>query len=330
MKKTWTPEEEDFLKKNYHLKSNKFLADYLNRSLISIKGKAQQLKIITYIPKKWTEFEIEFLKENYEKFGRKFVCEKLNREPSGVQKKAQKFGLRANNSILFSKETLEKAIQESYCMSNLLSNLQKTKSGNTVRVIRKYINLYNLDISHFDSFKKIREKGKKANHGNPIEHWLVNGSTISSSSLKTRLYRENLKKHECEKCGQGELWRGEKISLILDHENGISNDNRLENLRILCPNCNAALPTHCRGQKGLKPNIEQSKKTRVLKERIENNGLTEKLKESSIKQRKVDRPDYNTLIKLIEEFGYGGTGKKYGVSDNSIRKWVRTYEKYGF
>lgn len=46
-------------------------------------------------------------------------------------------------------------------------------------------------------------------------------------------------------CGQGEEWNGKKMSLILDHINGVHNDNRLENLRIVCPNCNATLDTHC-------------------------------------------------------------------------------------
>ncbi|MSO41100.1 MAG: hypothetical protein EXQ70_04275 [Solirubrobacterales bacterium] len=46
-------------------------------------------------------------------------------------------------------------------------------------------------------------------------------------------------------CGQGEVWRGSRIGLILDHVNGVRDDNRLENLRIVCPNCAATLETHC-------------------------------------------------------------------------------------
>ena len=68
--------------------------------------------------------------------------------------------------------------------------------------------------------------------------------------LKNRLYKEGIKKRECELCGQDEIWKGKKISLILVHKNGIFNDNRLKNLRIVCPNCNATLETHCGRNKG--------------------------------------------------------------------------------
>jgi len=47
---------------------------------------------------------------------------------------------------------------------------------------------------------------------------------------------------------------------------------------------------------------------------------------SNIKRRKIYRPDYYTLIKEINDFGYTETGRKYGVSDNTIRKWKRFYE----
>jgi hypothetical protein len=74
---------------------------------------------------------------------------------------------------------------------------------------------------------------------------LIENSSYSRASLKDRLYKEGLKKRECELCGQGEEWVGKKMSLILDHINGVNNDNRIENIRIVCPNCNATLDTHC-------------------------------------------------------------------------------------
>ena len=57
----------------------------------------------------------------------------------------------------------------------------------------------------------------------------------------------------CELCGQGELWHGRPMGLILDHVNGVRDDHRIENLRIVCPNCAATLDTHCGRKNRLEP-----------------------------------------------------------------------------
>jgi catechol 2,3-dioxygenase-like lactoylglutathione lyase family enzyme len=82
---------------------------------------------------------------------------------------------------------------------------------------------------------------------------LVENSNHSRASLKRRLYDHGLKERRCELCGQDESWYGRPMSLILDHINGISTDNRLENLRIVCPNCAATLETHCGRKNRLDP-----------------------------------------------------------------------------
>jgi len=103
---------------------------------------------------------------------------------------------------------------------------------------------YNLDISHFRS----GTENAIIKNTIPLNEILVeNSSYTNRTKLKKRLYDSGLKKPICELCGQDEWWYGKKMSLILDHINGINNNNRLENLRIVCPNCNATLPTHCRG-----------------------------------------------------------------------------------
>jgi very-short-patch-repair endonuclease len=64
-------------------------------------------------------------------------------------------------------------------------------------------------------------------------------------------------------------------------------------------------------------------------QRIENSGRTLKQTTASSNQRKVNRPKYEVLKKEVSELGFVGTGKKYKVSDNAIRKWIKVYEKYG-
>lgn len=60
---------------------------------------------------------------------------------------------------------------------------------------------------------------------------------------------EGLLKEECVLCGQNNIWNGKKLVLQLDHKNGNNKDNRIENLRILCPNCHTQTETYCRNKK---------------------------------------------------------------------------------
>lgn len=77
----------------------------------------------------------------------------------------------------------------------------------------------------------------------PLEQALIENSSYSRQSLKRRLLREGLLKNECAECGQRPRWKGKLLVLILDHINGVNDDNRLDNLHLLCPNCNSQTET---------------------------------------------------------------------------------------
>lgn len=89
------------------------------------------------------------------------------------------------------------------------------------------------------------KKGKVTARSNlkPLENMLVKNSSFKRVSIKRKIIQEGTIPYECEKCHNKGWWEGEKLSLVLDHRNGINNDHRKENLRFLCPNCNSQTPT---------------------------------------------------------------------------------------
>ena len=101
-----------------------------------------------------------------------------------------------------------------------------------------------VDTSHFKGQGSSKWTPRPPTQRRPLEEILVAGrSTSSSSKLKKRLIATGLKDWKCEICGLTE-WNGEPIPLELDQVNGRSDDNRLENLRLVCPNCHAQTPTY--------------------------------------------------------------------------------------
>lgn len=272
--------------------------------------------------KKWTTEEIEFLKNNYEVKGAKKISSFLNKPVNSIIKKAKSFGLNSRFHPNLTKEELQKIVFESFSVAEVVRKLNKSKSGDYYKQIKKYIEYYQIDISHFDPYKNNGSNLKKEKK--PISFWLQYGSGISSVNLKNKLYEERLKSRNCEKCGQGEMWHGEKLSLILDHKSGDPKDNRLENLQIVCPNCAATLSTHCRGSK---PRNKKVYFCKCGKKKSVHNAIGCKSCVDKTKFRKTNRPPYSQLIQEIKELGYCGTGRKYGVSDNAIRKWIKFYEK---
>jgi len=212
---------------------------------------------------------------------------------------------------------IKNIIKTSKTVREALSKLNKNDASQNYKWFNKYVKENNIDTSHFLSkseFVKLMRKEDKLKKLNN-DFVFSEHTKVARSAVKSRIISENLIPYECNFCKNKGEWRNTKISLVLDHINGINYDNRLENLRFLCPNCNSTLETHCRGHKGLiKKDI--SKKPRQL------------TLNSRANLRKVVRPDRLTLEKDVELLGYVGTGKKYGVSDNAVRKWMKTYQKY--
>lgn len=142
----------------------------------------------------------------------------------------------------YEKNLLKEVVAESNSYSEVAKKLglNHLYYGNR-QTVKKYIEQFKISTKHFGNYHYNTATKKIA-----LSEILVENSTYRNTfKLKDKLYKEGLKQRQCELCPQGEEWMGKRMSLILDHKNGINNDNRIENLRIVCPNCNATLETHC-------------------------------------------------------------------------------------
>jgi len=113
------------------------------------------------------------------------------------------------------------------------------------------------------------------------------------------------------------------MTLILDHINGTHDDNRLENLRIVCPNCNATLPTHCgknlphaRDPRACVHCERTFQPSRPDQSYCSRACYARSLRGPRLSDRRVKRPPYEQLLEEIATSSWSAVGRKYGVSCN--------------
>lgn len=195
----------------------------------------------------------------------------------------------------YTEDYLKEVVKHSKTMSEVFEKLKIKNYGGTACHIYKLIKKFKIDRSHFHKKNHHRKR--------PIEYYLSNEGYMGSSDLRERLFKENLKQRCCEVC-KIENWMGNYLSFELHHIDGDRTNNNLSNLQILCPNCH-----YCQ---------HYSKPLPIKKEY--------KYKPKLANRKVKNRPAYEELISLIDTIGYVATGKKYNVSDNAVRKWIKCYK----
>ena len=146
------------------------------------------------------------------------------------------------------KSEFAEAVASSKTAAEALRKMGLKVGGSNYRAFKVSMKEWEVDCSHFLGLGHSR--GTSTGRVKPIDFYLKENSNTSSHWLRIRLIEEGLKQKSCEIC-KIDTWMGKECPLHLDHINGIHSDNRLENLRILCPNCHAQTPTYAGKNRGI-------------------------------------------------------------------------------
>ena len=140
----------------------------------------------------------------------------------------------------YTEEQLREAIRSSNSLAQALTKLGVAPYGGNYVVLRKALKVFDISTSHFTG--QGWSKGKILGPSRPIIDYF-NGVGIASHTLRLRLLKEKIFKHQCSSCGR-KTWLKRPVPLELDHINGDRENNSLGNLRLLCPNCHAFTSTY--------------------------------------------------------------------------------------
>lgn len=212
---------------------------------------------------------------------------------------------------------IEKAVKESINFTEVLEKIGIPRYGNNNKTLKNILDANNIDYSHFTG----RARTYTTSYIEASEY-LNTDKKIKTSKLKNKLIKENIVENKCDICGLTN-WLDKPIVLQLHHIDGNPNNNSLENLQLLCPNCHSQTDNYCGSA-----NIDKIKYyCKDCGKEITRGAIYCTVCSRKHSRKVENRPSKEQLLEDFKELkSFVKVGNKYEVSDNAVRKWVKAYD----
>lgn len=214
-------------------------------------------------------------------------------------------------------EEFAEVVKQANSVADVLRLVRRARVGTNYAVVRERISSLGLSTNHW------KRTGSATRLS--LNECLRENSTYSRVKLKQRLITAGLLKNVCALCGCDPVWMGKPLVLRLDHENGVNDDGRLENLRLLCPNCDSQSSTYC-GRNKKSPDRSDKRKCScgtpisARASRCKPCQLEFLIKISRNQKTKINWPRIGELEAMLKTHNFSECGRLLGVSDNAVRK----------
>ena len=220
--------------------------------------------------------------------------------------------------VFDNKNAIQNAIDKSSSIKEVLINLGVTHSGTTnYRKIKQAAEKFDLELPRFDWGESLARINRK----DDAEVFCENSTFNNRTAVKKRLYESGVKE-ECALCGLRSEWNGKPITLQLDHINGVWNDNRKENLQIVCPNCHSQTETF--GSRSTRPDVKKKYFCQCGSEIVKSSNQCQSCATS--KRYNIDWPEYDKLKILVKSEGYEAVGRRFGCTGAAVKRRIKKIE----